>query len=483
MIRISVGDVAAATGAGLVCGPADAVVTNVQIDSRKAGEGTLFVAFPGEKVDGNSYAAAALRGGATAVAMTREPDQAVLDAAGQAGAAVLRVAEDDGEEFMLRLAGEWRRRNPQWTVVAVTGSVGKTTTKEMLAAGLGAGYAVHATAGNFNNLIGVPLTVFATPADAQLLVVETGMNHAGELTRISRAVRPNVAVITNVGTSHIGNLGSRENIARAKAEVLVGMEPKEGESPVEPCLVLTGQDDYAAFIADGFARPAGVDVLRVGFSAADDVRADGLTLDDDGLPSFSVTFPDGKSLPVTLPLPGRHMVSDFLSAMGIVWRLGVDRAAAISAIQQMKATHMRLEVVQNPGTPRVIDDSYNASPSSIAAALDVLCSMRCEGRRVAVLGEVGELGPEAPRLHGYIGAYAAAKPIDLLVIIGGRDAATMATAAKTMGFSEDHLETFPDVASAVATMAPVFTEKDLVLVKASRSAGLDVFAKEVLSRC
>ncbi len=481
MIRIAVGDVAAATGATLVAGPAQTVVTNVQIDSRKVGEGSLFVAFPGERVDGNDFAPAAVRAGAAAVVLTAEPTQELLSVAKASGAAVMRAQADDGEEFMLRLAGEWRRRNPQWTVVGVTGSVGKTTTKEMLAAGLGAGLRVHATAGNFNNLIGVPLTIFAAPEDAQLLVVEMGMNHAGELTRISRAARPNVAVITNVGTSHIGNLGSRQNIARAKAEVLAGMEPK-ADGSVLPCLVLTGEDDFAPFIADEFAAPAGVDVLRVGYSRQDDVRAQDVRIDDEGLPSFDVAFPDGLVQHVSLTVPGRHMVSDFLSAMGIVWRLGVDRAAAAAAIQRMKATHMRLEVVQRPGTPRVIDDSYNASPSSIAAALDVLCSMRCEGRRVAVLGEVGELGQEAQRLHGYIGAYAAAKPIDLLVIIGGQDAATMASAAKTMGFSEDHLETFRDVRSAVETMVPVFDERDLVLVKASRAAGLDVFAKEVLSR-
>jgi UDP-N-acetylmuramoyl-tripeptide--D-alanyl-D-alanine ligase len=159
----------------------------------------------------------------------------------------------------------------------------------------------------------------------------------------------------------------------------------------------------------------------------------------------------------------------------------VDRAQAADAVAHMPQTRMRMEVLTAPGRPRVIDDSYNASPSSVAAALDVLCSMACEGRRVAVLGEVGELGAEARRLHGYMGAYAAAKPLDLLVFVGGENAREMAEAARTMGFSEDCLEVLPTAQRALEVMGPVLGEGDLVLAKGSRAVGLDVFAKGVLA--
>lgn len=478
-MRMTVGEVAEATGASLVAGDATALVTDVAIDSRKAGPGTLFVAFPGERVDGNRFVVPAARQGASAVAMTAEPSAEALDELSQAGCAVLLVAGRDGEEFMLRLAGAWRRSNLHWTVVGVTGSVGKTTTKEMLAASLATRYRVHATKGNFNNLIGVPLTILAAPEDAEVLVVEMGMNHAGELTRLAHAALPQAAVITNVGTSHIGNLGSRENIARAKAEVVSGLTPGDGCAPL---LVLNGDDDFADFIEEGFARPAGVDVVRCGFGAGNDVRAMGVELDEEGRASLRAAFPDGSSVDASLPMPGRPLVADFLSAVTVAWRLGCDLGDVARAVAAMPQTHERLEVVQRPGTPRVIDDSYNASPSSIAAALDVLCSMRCEGRRVAVLGEVAELGREAERLHGYVGAYAAAKPLDMLVLIGGELAGEMAEAARTMGLSEDRLEVFADVPSALSTLAPVFDERDLVLVKASRAAGLDKFAEGVLDR-
>lgn len=480
MIDISVADMAATTGASLVCGDPAAHVHGVQIDSRKVQKGGVFVAFPGEKVNGNRFAAKALDGGAGAVVVTEEPPADALEAAKRTGTALLRAQNDDGTEFMLRLAAEWRRRNPAWRVVGVAGSVGKTTTKDMCACGLATAGKVHATAGNFNNLLGVPLTLLSAPADADYLVVEMGMNHAGEMTRLTNAVHPSVAVITNIGTSHIGNLGSRENIARAKAEIVAGMRAFEGQDA--PCLVLTGEDDFTPFIRDEFCAPQGVRTLLVGSRDTDAVRARDITLDDGGLPSFLVDFSDGLSLSATLPLPGRHMVSDFVTAMGALWTLGVDRAKAAQAIAHMKATSMRLEVLQNPGTPRVIDDTYNASPSSMAAALDVLCSMRCKGRRVAVLGEVAELGDQAHYLHGLMGAYAAAKPIDLLVLIGGEDARTMADAARTMGFSEDHLEVFDSVDSALKIIAPILNEDDLVLAKASRSAGLDLFSKGVLAR-
>ncbi|MDO4537179.1 MAG: UDP-N-acetylmuramoyl-tripeptide--D-alanyl-D-alanine ligase [Coriobacteriales bacterium] len=477
MIRMTVGELAEATKASLLAGDPQASFEGLHIDSRQVPAGGAFVAFAGERVDGNRFAAQALRDGAAVVVLTAEPAADVLEAARETGSAVVRAEADDGEEFMLRLAGAWRERNPQWCVVGVTGSVGKTTTKEMLAAGIGACKRVHATKGNFNNLLGVPLTLFAAPEDAEVLVVEMGMNNPGELSRIVAAARPCVATITNVGTSHIGNLGSREGIARAKAEVVAGLEAAHG---VGPALVLTASDDYTSFIEKTFCEPAGVPVVRVG-SQGSSVWARDLTLDEEGLPSFALVGADKSELAVKLSLPGRAMVADLLSAVGVIRTLGLPVDAAVAAIERMEATHMRLEVRQEGESPRVIDDSYNASPSSMAAALDVLCSMKCAGRRVAVLGEIGELGEESARLHSLVGAYAAAKPLDLLVLVGEEGARLMADAACTMGFSEDHIERFANAAEAARVMAPIFEKDDLVLVKASRAVGLDLFAREVLA--
>ena len=481
MFSISVSAMAEATGASVELGDGSIVASTVQTDSRKVGEGDTFVCFPGERVNGNRFASAAIDAGASAVVMTEEPTGEVLSAAKTRGCAVLRAADDDATEFMLRIAAWWRERNPQWVVVGVTGSVGKTTTKDMLAAALATRYRVHATAGNFNNLIGLPLTVLSASEDDQVLVAEMGMNHKGELTRLSAVARPTVALVTNVGTSHIGLLGSRENIARAKAEILSCMGPSDRpQNGVSPCLEMTADNDFASLIEGEYAKPRGVDVTYVGTTEGCSPRALDIELDAESLPSLTLAFADGWEERVTLPIPGRHVVWDFLLAMGIADRLGVDRHQAAEAIAAMPQTHMRMEVVTAPGKPRLIDDSYNASPSSMAAALDVLCSMACEGRRVAVLGEIGELGGEGPRLHGYVGAYAAAKSLDLLVLVGGEGASEMREAALTMGFSEDRLELLPNVGEALSVIAPILRPTDLVLVKASRSVNLDQFVKGVL---
>lgn len=479
MIRMTIQDVLDATGCVLVAGDPEDFFEGASIDSRSVPAGGAFVAFVGERVDGNRFAAKALRDGAALVVLTAEADQETLDAARDTGGAVLRAKEDDGEQFMLLLAKAWRARNPHWVVVGVTGSVGKTTTKEMLAAGIGAHRRVHATSGNFNNLLGVPLTLFAASADDEVLVVEMGMNNAGELERIAAAARPNVAVITNVGTSHIGNLGSREGIARAKAEVVGGLV---GCDACEPTLVLSNADDFSNFIQTTFAEPAGVRVLRVGGTGTA-AWATSVTLDDDGLPSVQVHTASGANLNGTLSMPGKAMVLDLLSALGVIEALGLPCEPAFRAICGMKAARMRMDVRQVGTSPRVIDDAYNASPSSMAAALDVLCSMRCEGRRVAVLGEIGELGAESMRLHALVGAYAAAKPLDLLVLIGTHDIRHMMEAALTMGFSEDKLEVFDTVEEAVRVIVPLLGQADLVLVKASRAAALDQFTKGVLDAC
>lgn len=479
MIRMTPGELAHVSGATLLVEGTRQICGEVVLDSRKAVEGTLFVAFVGEHVDGNSYLASAAEKGAAAVALSAEPSADQLERARELGCTVVRAEGDDCEELLLRLAAHRRLAHPEWLVVGVTGSVGKTTTKDMLACGIGSGRRTFATSGNFNNLIGMPLTVLSAPEDSQVLVLEMGMNHPHEIDRMAAAARPTLAVITNVGTSHIGLLGSRENIARAKAEIVSGMAPACG---VDPCLTLTSAGDYTAYITDRYARPAGVSTMLVGEGDADSVRAEGVRLGEDGRASLTVACADGWSREVTLSVPGRQAVPDFLLAMAVVWQLGLDRDAAAEAIAQMPAATMRLSVLAAPSGARVIDDSYNASPSSMAAALDVLCEMRCEGRRIAVLGEMGELGDQERRLHGYVGAYAAAKPIDMLVLVGGYLAGEMAEAARTMGYSEDKIVQFPTVQDALATLGPVIGQGDLVLAKASRSAGLDAFVKGVVSR-
>ncbi|MGI6231128.1 MAG: UDP-N-acetylmuramoyl-tripeptide--D-alanyl-D-alanine ligase [Tractidigestivibacter sp.] len=479
MIRISVQDLALVTGASILEGAGVSVSGSVTIDSRSVGKGDVFVAFPGEKVDGNAFAANAINAGASCVVLSAEPAEGVLGLAREKGCAVVRAQRDDCTEFLLRLAHEWRSRHPKWLVVGVTGSVGKTTTKEFLRAGIASGKRVHATEGNFNNLIGLPLTVLSAPDDAEVLVCELGMNHPHEIDRLAACCAPTLAVITNVGTSHIGLLGSRENIARAKAEIVTGMVESCG---VKPLLVLTSANDYTQFIVDGFAKPAGISTELVGSAATDAVRASDVTVTPEGTAELTVSMPDGWSRHVALSVRGKQAVPDFLLALAVVDALGLDRDDACSAMEKMQATSMRLDVQTSASGVRVIDDSYNASPSSMGAALDVLSEMAADGRRVAVLGEMGELGDEAERLHGYVGAYAAAKGLDMLAFIGTDMAAQMAEAARTMGASEDAINMFPTVEAATEALAPAFQKGDLVLVKASRSAGLDAFARGVLAR-
>ena len=504
MLALEVGLICEATGATQLCGDPNTVAKQPSIDSRTVTPEGLFVAFQGERVDGNNYAGRAIEAGAACVVVTRAPEEALVQQANAAGCALVRAQDDDGQEFLLRLAAAWRKKHPQWCVLGVTGSVGKTTTKDMLAAACSAAYVTHATKGNFNNLIGLPLTLLTTPDDAQVVVAEMGMNHPGEIHRLSEVARPCCALITNIGTSHIGLLGSRENIARAKAEIVDGMDQASLEGmQLEPSLHLWAVDDFSDFIATNFAQKAGIAVTFVGghdiaidstkaagfklavdasdvTTASAQLHASNVQVNPEGFVSCEVCYPDGMHIPATLPIPGKHLLSDFLLALSVADSLGINRQASIEAIQQMPQTHMRLELVGGGDKPRMIDDSYNASPTSMAAALDVLCSLHCEGRRIAVLGEMGEMGSQAARLHDLVGAYAAAKPLDMLVLIGATYVEGMRQVALVMGFSDDKIEIFKTVDEALHAIKPILTKDDVVLAKASRSSALDLFVKGVL---
>lgn len=477
MLDISAHDLAVQTGAHILAEGGERICGETVIDSRAVTPGSLFIAFAGEKSDGNAYALSALEAGAAAVVLSGAPGQELLAYADGCGRTVLRAEGDDCEEFLLRLASSERSRHPEWLVVGVTGSVGKTTTKDMLAAVLSAGFATHATVGNYNNLIGMPLTLLNTPEGADALVLEMGMDGLGQIGRMARAARPTLAVITNVGVSHLALLETRENIARAKAEIISGMQAR---GAIEPTLVLTSANDYTGFIVDAFARPAGVRALTVGTRAEDFVRQGAVTLHEDATTSAQIIFADGTDSELSLSIPGMSAVLDAMLSLAIARCAGVDEAAAIQALASLKPTAMRLDIRTSKAGVRVIDDSYNASPASMASSLAVLASMACTGRRFAVLGEMLELGRDERQMHACVGAYAAALGLDMIVCIGGERAAAIAEGARTVGASDDVLLVFGSVSDALAALAPVLCEGDLLLAKASRGSGLDLFVKGVL---
>ena len=473
MIEIAVNNLAAATGARTVTEEVDRVCRGCVIDSRQVEEGTIFVAFPGEKVDGNDFAPRAIESGAGAVVLTREPDDDLLSLAQDKDCAVLLT--DDPEEFLLRLAHAYRTQLG-CLVIGITGSIGKTTTKDVLAAVLSKRYRVWATKGNFNNLIGMPLTALSAPSDTEVLVLEMGMNHFHEIERLSRSANPNLAIVTKIGTSHIGILGSRENIARAKSEIVQGMRAADGFSPL---LVLGGEDDFTPFIRDTFAAPAGVDVMLAGVSDDDEVCARDIHVDDEGRPVFTLDFGAGERIETMLAIPGAQSVPNAVKAAAVGIRLGVTPEQIDSAFRGLTITGHRQEIKHAASGARIIDDSYNASAESMAAGLDLLCSLSCSGSRMAILGEMGEMGDEAARMHELVGAYAAAKKLDMLACVGGELAALMAESARMMGMDEDRIQVFADYQQVLDRMGAALEKDDVVLVKGSRFVELDRFVEGV----
>lgn len=477
MIEIAVKYLERVTGAKPWTGNADRVCRGVVIDSREVSQDSIFVAFPGERVDGNDFAASAIEAGAACVVLTREPARDLIKAADRRECAVFTC--EDPTQFLLDLAQGYRARM-RCTVIGVTGSIGKTTTKDTLAALLSTRYRVHVTSGNHNNLIGMPLTILSAPRDTEIMILEMGMDGFGQIERLSRCAQPTYSVITKIGTSHIGLLGSRENIARAKAEILAGMPPSsENFEGHHSALVLNGEDDFTPFIIENFAKPAGIEVILCGMTDDDDVSARDVELEQDGCPSFTISFEDGAQFRTHVSIPGAQSVVNVLFAAALAHRLGVAQYVIDEQFAKLEITGRRTEVRVSACGARIIDDSYNAAPESMAAALDLLAKLLATGSRIAVLGEMGELGCEGERLHALTGAYAAAKKLDLLVCVGGENAGHMAAAARLMGMPEDRVRVLPTTDAAIARLSHAIASDDLVLVKGSRFVGLDRFVEEV----
>jgi UDP-N-acetylmuramoyl-tripeptide--D-alanyl-D-alanine ligase len=442
----------AAAALGLPQMQAQATLADVCTDTRKIQPGSLFVCLRGERFDGHSFASQAAQLGAAALLVDHPVD-----------ADVPQLVVTDTGKALLQLAG-WYRRRFQLPVVGLTGSVGKTTTKEFIALVLGAKYNTLKTQGNLNNEIGVPQMLFRLEDSHTAAVIEMGMNHFGEISRLTRAVAPTVGLITNIGVSHIENLGSRAGILQAKLEILEGMAP---DAP----LIVNMDNDMLRTVKLG-DRP----LLTF---AIDDQSAD-FTATDIAEQGSTTTFTVHHSTftqPVTIPTVGIHNVYNALAAMAVGYVTGVDPVAAAAALANYVPAGMRQNLVQVGGV-QVIEDCYNASPDSMRAALQTLGKLPVH-RRYAVLGAMLELGDYAKEAHTQVGKMAAENGIDG-VLAYGADAAYIVEAAKQAGLENARL--FDTKEALAQSLAQQVQPGDGVLFKGSRGMHLEDVMHTVYER-
>ncbi|MGY4683299.1 UDP-N-acetylmuramoyl-tripeptide--D-alanyl-D-alanine ligase [Micromonospora aurantiaca (nom. illeg.)] len=445
MIPLTLAEVAASVDGRLVGADPDARVTGtVEFDSRKVNRGGLFVAFPGERVDGHDYAAGAISAGAVAVLGTREVP------------GVPMVLVGDALDAMGRLARAVVDRLPGLTVIGLTGSSGKTTTKDLiaqLAVRLGP---TVAPPGSFNNELGHPYTALQATPETRYLVMEKGARGVGHVRYLCDVVPPRISVVLNVGVAHLGEFGSVETIALAKGELVEAL-PDDG-------LAVLNADDPRV---DAMASRTRARVVRYGESERADVRAVDVTLDGRGRPSYTLVTPEG-SAPVRLGLTGRHQVSNSLAAAAVGRELGLplpDLAAALNELGLVSTR--RMDVFERPDGVTVIDDSYNANPASTGVALRALASMRGDGRTVAVLGYMAELGDFELQGHQQVGRLAAELGVDRLLVVG-EPAAPIHEGATAVGNWGGESVLLTDQAAAVEVLRSELRPGDVVLVKGSR---------------
>ena len=426
-------------------------VTAVCTDSRKITPGCLFLPWVGEKFDGHDFIDAALEAGAAGCLCAKLPQNIRSDK--------FYIKVNDTRLALRALASAYRDRF-DIPVVQITGSVGKTTTKEMVAAVLGARYKVLKTEGNFNNDIGTPLTLLNLSDEHEAAVIETGMNHFGEIEYLGAMVRPDVAVISNIGDAHIEYLGSREGILQAKCEIFEHL--KEGG-----IAVLNGDDSLLDTVNIPFKT------VRCG--QGDDSQVRVTEIADHGVEGITCTVETEKeTYDLTIPAPGEHMVYSASIAVAVGEALGLDREEIIRGVAAYEPTGSRMRVVRLPEGRILLDDCYNANPQSVTAALEVLAKTDCDCR-VAVLGDMGELGDLTDQAHYNMGALAAMLGIDCVVAIGEK-AARIADGAVLSSGDVLHFATKEE---AIDTLKELLGPGTVMLVKASHSMQFGVLVRRL----
>lgn len=453
MARLTVAEAAEAAGGRIAAGDPRSVIDGAAIDSRAVRGGEAFFAFAGEHTDGHRFVPDALARGA-AVAIVQE------EVAAPAAGALIRVA--DTFKALHDLARFVRARTPE-RLVGITGSAGKTTTKELLGAILASRFRTAWTPGNLNNLYGFPMSLLNVPDGTQWMVAEMGMSTPGELRQLSLLGRPDAAVFTVVRPVHLEFFGTVQAIAEAKSELLAGLAP-------DGFIVANADDPEVARIA----RRHGARVVWYGLSAESaEVRARGLAPEPDGAVGSRFTLEAaGESMAVRLPLHGLYNVENCLAAAACAWALGLPLAEIAAAVRGVKPASMRGVVHRAPQGFLLIDDSYNSNPDAVGKALEGAAAYPA-ARRIAVLGDMLELGPEGPRFHREAGERAAELGFSPVAGVGelSRELAAGAGAGAVW---------LPDAAAAADWAAAAVRPGDVVLVKGSRGVKLDKVVRRLL---
>jgi UDP-N-acetylmuramoyl-tripeptide--D-alanyl-D-alanine ligase len=462
-LSLSAADVAAVTGGRISRGDPALAIGRISIDSRAIAPGDFFVAIRGDRFDGHEFVSEALQRGASGALVHRTP-AATPVASGAAGTVVIQV--EDTTRALQEIAHDVRRRSGT-KVVAITGSAGKTTTKEVAAEFLAASYQVFRNLGNLNNHIGLPLSLLELRSRPEIAVVELGMNHPGEIRTLVGIAEPDVRVWTNVGDAHAGFFASTDAIADAKAEILEQAKP-------EDVLVANANDPRIMRRAEWFLGR----VVTFGIDTAADVAA--TAVEHRGLDGVSARLrAAGADVPLRTPLLGLGNLSNILAAAAVALEFDVPVSEIVARAASLRPAAHRGELLRLPGGITIIDDSYNSSPAALRQALETIGAAHGCARRIAVLGEMLELGEHSARLHEESGHVSAAAGLDRLIAVGGPAAARLADAAVAAGMPRDrvsHVATRDEAAAlAVARVRP----GDLVLVKGSRGIGTDLVVERL----
>ncbi|MGA5041035.1 UDP-N-acetylmuramoyl-tripeptide--D-alanyl-D-alanine ligase [Streptomyces capoamus] len=454
MIALSLAEIAAVVGGQThdIPDPSAQVTGPVVRDSREVVPGSLFAAFVGERVDGHDYARAVVEAGAVAVLASRPvgvPAIVVADVQTALGALARHVVRRLGA-----------------TLVGLTGSAGKTSTKDLIAQVLRRKAPTVFTPGSLNNEIGLPLTALSATEETRFLVLEMGARGIGHIRYLAELTPPRIGLVLNVGTAHIGEFGGREQIAQAKGELVEAL-PQDGAA------ILNADDP----LVKAMAARTKAKVVLFGESAEADVRAENVRLTDSGQPAFRLHTPSGAS-DVTMRLYGEHHVSNALAAAAVAHELGMSAEEIATALSEAGSlSRWRMEVTERPDGVTIVNDAYNANPESMRAALRALAAMGKGRRTWAVLGKMAELGDEALAEHDAVGRLAVRLNVSKLVAVGGIEASWLQLGAYNEGSWGEESVHVSDAQAAIDLLRSELRPGDVVLVKASRSVGLESVAQ------